>query len=498
MNGGGARSPGRGAEASGRDQSRVTLDGAVLEGAYRVIRILGEGGMGTVYEGQQLRLNKRVAIKVMSRDLAANTEALARFRREAEVTSSIGHPHIVHVTDFGSTPTGEPFMVMEFLDGEDLEHRLCRVGRLAPADAIHVVKQAASALIATHSQGIVHRDLKPANIYLLNVAGEVDFVKVVDFGISKVRAAATKLTRSSVVMGSPQYMSPEQAMGRVDEIDLRTDEWALACITWEMLSGRCPFTGDDVASLLYQVVHENPAPLTAQVPGLRPEVEEVLRCALAKNRTDRFSTISAFARALETAIYGSIPSYEPTPPPQLVPFSKGTVGYGLAATEFEGSAVSVAPTSDSASPQGQKPSLTTFSHTAGESAHRSRLPVPLTKRAMAIAGGSLLVLLFGAFLVFRSGGPAKDRTTSPPMSAPVAAPAPRVTITPTPSLPVVGGPNAPADQVGRKAGESTAKVKRPRPPADPSIAPGGPFEEPTASPRPRGRSKAKRRIITDI
>jgi serine/threonine protein kinase len=241
------RPPGWDADASDGDQSKTTVDGALLEGAYRVFRTIGEGGMGTVYEGLQLRLNKRVAIKVMSRELAANPEALARFRREAEVTSSIGHPHIVHVTDFGSTPTGEPFMVMEFLDGEDLESRLRRVGRLPPASALHVVKQVASALTATHQQGIVHRDLKPANIYLLNVAGEVDFVKVVDFGISKVRAAVTRLTQASVVMGSPQYMSPEQALGRVDEIDLRTDEWALATITWEMVSGRCPFTGDDVA-----------------------------------------------------------------------------------------------------------------------------------------------------------------------------------------------------------------------------------------------------------
>ena len=206
-------------------------------------------------------------------------------------------------------------MVMEFLDGEDLEGRLRRVVRMAPAATLHVVKQVASALTATHQQGIVHRDLKPANIYLLNVAGEVDFVKVVDFGISKVRAAVTRLTQASVVMGSPQYMSPEQALGRVDEIDLRTDEWALASITWEMLSGRCPFTGEDVASLLYQIVHENPPPLTTTVPGLRPEVEEVLRMALAKRREDRFASVGAFARALESAIDGSDPSYEPTPAP---------------------------------------------------------------------------------------------------------------------------------------------------------------------------------------
>jgi serine/threonine-protein kinase len=468
------------------DPRGAPLIGVVLEGAYRITRLLGEGGMGTVYEGQQLRLNKRVAVKVMARELAANREALSRFHREAEVTSSIGHPHIVHVFDFGSTPTGEPFMVMEFLDGEDLEGRLRRVGRLPPANVLHVVKQASSALTATHQQGIVHRDLKPANIYLLNVAGEVDFVKVVDFGISKVRAAATKLTRSSVVMGSPQYMSPEQALGRVDEIDLRTDEWALACITWEMLTGSCPFNGEDVASLLYQVVHEDPPPLESKIHGLRPEAEEVLRCALSKSRADRFSTVSAFARALETAIYGSVPNYEPTPPPQVVVFSQDTVVYGSTNTEgvirasHGGAAGNPPPT------QEQKPSLTTFTHTAGEVAHRSRLPVPFTKRMIAIAGGSLLLLLFGAFLIFRSGVPAKDRATSQPVRVPAATHPPRVTITPTPSLPP---PEILVDQPAHKTGETPTKTKRPKPSVDPGAKPADPFEDSKISLTPRPHSK---------
>jgi serine/threonine-protein kinase len=496
MKGGADRPPGWDADAPDGDQSKTTVDGALLEGAYRIFRVIGEGGMGTVYEGLQLRLNKRVAIKVMSRELAANPEALARFRREAEVTSSIGHPHIVHVTDFGSTPTGEPFMVMEFLDGEDLEGRLRRVGRLPLASALHVVKQVASALTATHQQGIVHRDLKPANIYLLNVAGEVDFVKVVDFGISKVRAAVTRLTQASVVMGSPQYMSPEQALGRVDEIDLRTDEWALASITWEMLSGRCPFTGEDVASLLYQIVHENPPALAAAVPGLRSDVEEVLRMALAKKREDRFASIGAFARALESAIYGSMPSYEPTPAPQPLAFAKDTVNYGSAATEIGG--LLAQTRRDAPAPEKRKLSLTTFSHTAGEFVHRFGIPVPLTKRMIAIAGGSLLVLLFGAFLLFRSGGPAKESATAQPVRAPAAAPAPRAIITPTPSPPEEVVPPDPPDQRDPKARESTAKVKRPKPPVDPSAEPAGPFENPKVSPRPRPRPKAERRIITDI
>ena len=495
MNGGGIRPPGQDEESPERDQSKTTVDGALLEGAYRIFRVLGEGGMGTVYEGLQLRLNKRVAIKVMSHELAANKEALARFRREAEVTSSIGHPHIVHVTDFGSTPTGEPFMVMEFLDGEDLESRLRRIGRLPPANVLHVVKQVASALTATHEQGIVHRDLKPANIYLLNVAGEVDFVKVVDFGISKVRAAVTKLTQASVVMGSPQYMSPEQAMGHVDEIDLRTDEWALASITWEMLSGRCPFTGEDVASLLYQVVHENPPPLVAHVPGLRPEVEDVLRCALAKKRAARFASIGAFARALETAICGSIPSYEPTPAPQPVPLSKDTVSYGSSATEIAGSLAPTRPSVESPVPQKRKLSLTTFSHTAGEFVHRLRFPVPLTRRMIAIAGGSLLALLFGAFLIFRSGGPTKEGASIQPVHEPVVAPRPRMVITPTPSLPAAA---VPADQRSPEAGETTTKTKRSKVPVDPSVAPTNPFENLKVSPTPRPHLKTKRRLITDI
>jgi len=225
-------------------QATEAMIGTVLvDGSYRVDGLVGEGGMGAVYQATHLRLAKRVAVKVMARELASNAEALARFHREAMVTSGLGHPHIVQVLDFSTAPTGEPFLVMEFLEGEDLDHRLRRVGRLPATQVVHIVKQVASALAATHAKTIVHRDLKPANIYLLEVAGETDFVKVLDFGISKVRAATTKLTQATSVMGTPNYMSPEQAMGRVDEIDERTDLWALACIAWECLSGAGPFVG---------------------------------------------------------------------------------------------------------------------------------------------------------------------------------------------------------------------------------------------------------------
>ena len=193
------------------------MSGRVLEGAYRITRLIGEGGMGAVYEGVQLRLNKRVAIKLMSRDLTANREALARFRREAEITSHLGHPHLVNVMDFGTSDAGEPYLVMEYLDGEDLDHRIRRDGRLFLETAVAITRQVASALAAAHDEGIVHRDLKPANVFLVKVKGEADFVKVLDFGVSKIKASRTKLTRATAIVGTPEYMSPEQATGLIEE-----------------------------------------------------------------------------------------------------------------------------------------------------------------------------------------------------------------------------------------------------------------------------------------
>ena len=280
------------------------LVGTVLGGAYKITRLIGQGGMGAVYEGVQLRLERRVAIKLMARELSANPEAIARFRREAEVTSQLGHPHIVQVFDFGEAPTGEPYLVMEFLEGEDLEKRLARIGRMSAPAASHIIRQVASALSATHAKGIVHRDLKPANVFLLSVEGETDFVKVVDFGISKVRAAGTKLTAALAVMGTPNYMAPEQAEGRIDEIDHRTDQWALACIAYELVGGRPPFVGENVASLLYQVIHQAPSPLASMNPGLPSQVEDVLRRALSKTQIGRFSTMTEFSRAFEGAASG--------------------------------------------------------------------------------------------------------------------------------------------------------------------------------------------------
>jgi serine/threonine protein kinase len=261
--------------------------------------------MGTVYEAIKLPLNNRVAVKVMAANLDPGAQGLQRFYREAEVTSNLGHPHIVQVFDFGSTPTGEPFLAMEYLKGEDLYQRILAVGRLSPQQTLHIVRQVASALAAAHAQDVVHRDLKPGNVFILQVAGETDFVKVLDFGISKARRAPANLTQNATKLGTPGYMSPEQALGLVDATDGATDQWALACIAWEMLSGELPFTGEDSNSVLFQVVNVDPPSLTAKVPGLPPEIELVLRRALSKSKLDRFPDITAFAQALESAVNGT-------------------------------------------------------------------------------------------------------------------------------------------------------------------------------------------------
>jgi serine/threonine-protein kinase len=246
-------------------------------------------------------LNQRVAVKVMARELASNPEALARFRREAEITSRLRHPHLVTVMDFGTAPDGQPYLVMEHLEGLDLEHRIRQLGTLPLPAVVNITQQVASALGAAHDQGIVHRDLKPANVFLVEIPGEPDFVKILDFGISKIRAATTQLTKASAIIGTPNYMSPEQATGMLDEIDHRTDQWAVACIVWEMLSGRPPFASDDISAVFYQVIHLDPQPLRDRVPDLPPAVDAVLRRALSKTLTNRFPSVANFASALASA-----------------------------------------------------------------------------------------------------------------------------------------------------------------------------------------------------
>ncbi|MEP6654058.1 MAG: serine/threonine-protein kinase [Myxococcales bacterium] len=273
----------------------------VLDQGYRLVRLISEGGMGSVYEAMQLRLDRRVAVKVLSSGMADNPEALARFRREVKVMSKLGHPHVVQLLDFGTTESHQPYLVTEYLEGEDLQQRLDRVGSLPLGATLSILRQVASALAAIHANAIVHRDLKPANVFLLELDGAADFVKVLDFGIAKLKTSTTALTQPTSILGTPEYMSPEQASGRVDELDHRCDQWALACMAWHMLSGRPPFAGRDLGEILDRIAADDPPSLLAAQAALPPALEQALLRALAKRPSRRYPTVTAFLRAFESA-----------------------------------------------------------------------------------------------------------------------------------------------------------------------------------------------------
>jgi serine/threonine-protein kinase len=275
--------------------------GTLIDGAYRITRLVSTGAMGAVFEAVQLRLNRRVAVKMMAPELADDVESLARFRREVKILSRLAHPNVVQLLDFGTTVAGHPYLVTEFLDGEDLEDRLARQKNLPLARALPIVRQVASALSAIHAKGIVHRDLKPANVCLLTIDGMPDFVKVVDFGISKIRMSQTGLTAPASLMGTPEYMSPEQAAGRIEDVDHRSDQWALACIAWRLLGGVAPFTAPHWIALVHKIQEEEPPDLHDTAPHVPVALERVLRRALSKRRASRYPTVRAFARAFEAA-----------------------------------------------------------------------------------------------------------------------------------------------------------------------------------------------------
>jgi serine/threonine-protein kinase len=305
--------------------------GIIIKDSYHLTSLLGKGGMSSVYEAMQINLGRLVAVKVMAREMASHDEALIRFRREAEVTSRLGHPGIVNVFDFGVLEDGRPYIVMEHLKGQDLEQRLAQVRSLSLSETIRIMKQVSSALIAAHAKGIIHRDLKPANIFLHNLEGGVDFPKILDFGISKIKASTVKITHASVAMGTPFYMAPEQAMGKVDDIDHRTDQWAIACIVWELLSGKPPFVGEDVMSVLHQVVSVPPSASLSQVAGVPAGVEMMLRRALSKNQEDRYHSMDDFMAALEAAASDSAVRQPPAhmSTSRREPPSERTLTYGM-------------------------------------------------------------------------------------------------------------------------------------------------------------------------
>jgi len=288
-----------------------SLVGAVLADRYEVVRRIGEGGMGAVYEAKHTVIGKRVAVKVLLEKFVAKSDFVARLLQEARLASSIGHEHIVDVTDFGTTVDGRSFVVMEFLDGESLAELAMREAPLPIERSVGIARQVASALGAAHAKGIFHRDVKPENIYLVKRA-DVDFVKVVDFGISKaVKPAGDeggegyRLTHTGLLLGTPLYMSPEQARGEED-LDHRVDIWALGVLLYECLTGEVPFRANNYLGIISQVLTHEPTPPSKLRPelGISGAVEAVVMRAMEKDRSRRYQTMADVERDLERLLAG--------------------------------------------------------------------------------------------------------------------------------------------------------------------------------------------------
>lgn len=275
--------------------------GRLIEGKYRLLRLLGRGGMGEVYEASHELIGRRVAIKLLHSEFLADDNTVRRFEQEARVATAIGHEHIIEITDMGRTDQDELFIVMEYLEGADLSGVLSLEPRFEVRRTCHIAIQILSALEAAHGKGIVHRDLKPANIFLVPRSGTVDYVKLVDFGISKVRDPrdnlASGFTRAGELLGTPLYMSPEQALGSTD-VTYATDIFSLGVMMYEMLGGVLPFRASALPKLLHKIIREEPEPLAQLRPEVPVELCAIVERAMAKRPHERFDSASEMRRAL--------------------------------------------------------------------------------------------------------------------------------------------------------------------------------------------------------
>jgi serine/threonine-protein kinase len=277
-------------------------EGRVLAGKYRVERVLGQGGMGVVVAAHHIHLDERVAIKFLLPDAVANAEVVGRFVREARAAVRIKSEHVARVSDVGTLEGGEPYMVMEYLEGSDLAAWLLQRGALPVEQAVEFLLQASEAIAEAHALGIVHRDLKPANLFVVRRADGLWSVKVLDFGISKVTALDasgpdSSLTRTNAVMGSPVYMPPEQ-MAASKNVDGRADIWALGVILYELLCARAPFAGETLPEVCMKIATEPPPAIRSLRPDLPPALEAVILRCLAKDREQRYRNVAELAHAL--------------------------------------------------------------------------------------------------------------------------------------------------------------------------------------------------------
>ena len=473
--------------------SSDTLRPGTLLGRYEIRRLLGQGGMGCVYEAQHRDLKKRVAIKTLLPSLASNADAKERFLREGEAASRIRHPHVVDVTDLGSEGS-VIYLVMEYLDGEDLARLLARQGLLTPAQAADIMLPVAAAIATAHEQGVIHRDLKPENIFLARSAYGAVHPKVLDFGISKVLgdSRARALTGTAATMGTMHYLPPEQ-LRAAREADARSDQYGLGTILYECITGQRAFEEESFYLLLKKIAEGEFTRPSLKRPGLPERMEAIVLRAMSLDPLARFESVKQFGAALlefssEATRFLWAPFFGTAPaidlPSSASPLSGAptlNAGPGSGAlpasrppsTDRPRVATLVAPsTSPSGAtmelpqpPQNRKASSTTLRNATGERALPARLSATSRWRAPAIIGGIALVAAIGLLIALRGGGTTDRRDDAEPSSAsPSPGPAPHPETAPD-DQPPIARPAARAPEV------RTAPATEPAPSAAPTLAP---------------------------
>ncbi len=393
----------------------IVRPGDVIARKYRVDRVIGAGGMGMVVAATHVALHQTVAIKLMLPTALSSGEAIERFLREGRAVAKLRSPHVPRVVDVGTLETGEPYMVMELLEGEDLAEMLHRTGPLPVADALEYVRQACGALVDAHALGIIHRDLKPANLFVAREGQGAPVVKVLDFGISKsLQQDPTNLalTATSAVMGSPLYMSPEQMRASRD-VDARTDIWSLGVTLYELVVGEVPFLAQSPMELGAKVLHEVPVPPAERRPGLPAAINDIILRCLEKDPARRFPGAQALAEAL-TAARGDSATLAVLAPPGATTGPRVSLGPG------------------GTPPAGSR--TLPFSKTI-----QAEAPAPASRLPRLVAAGAAVALAI-------TGGAVALRTSAPSVtSAAVMEPPGRVDASPTlPSATLAPAPTASA------------------------------------------------------
>ena len=412
------------AEAAVLQRLEDPLIGQTLAGKYRIEKLIKTGGMGSVYRGKHVLMDKTVAIKVLRPALAGDDAVVARFSREAKAASKISHPHAVSVTDFGEAENGVVFLVMEYLDGRTLKDVIAAEGPLQVERAANIVRQVAGALDAAHSQGVIHRDLKSENIMLVRHDGD-EWAKVLDFGIAKIRqpqgSAESDITHANLVVGTPQYMSPEQC-AQSGALDARSDVYSLGIILYEMLAGRVPFAGESATVIMMKQV-QDPAPSVLSARSDLPEaVDAVIKKALAKQPIDRYQSAGDLSSDFMKAASIESPSHP------------GLPAVAAAQTVPNAPVVAVLDDADEATLVRPRPEITQVRRNV-EVAHAQQAALTADRfnpwRVMVPAAIVLIAVFAVVFFLTRSSSPVDQTQTQPGLQPDPNSQAVQPTGTPT-------------------------------------------------------------------